>query len=342
VALRWRAARQELAEAGAGEDTLDAIEAVVTDPARAAPGRAAFARQGAVLLTAPLGSAPRRQISRVSELPHLMPLLAQRPPAAPHLQVAASRAGGEIVAVDGEGEAVQDEQVSRRNWPLHKTSAGGWRQDHNQNYVEAAWEDNAKELAASVVEASERIRAGHIVIAGDVRARALVLEHLPPALQSQTVQVEEEVPADSPVMTEAAEHAAAARAESESRARFAEWQTRRAHGGAVEGLADTLAALREARVADLFVADRPTSTATVWIGPAGTDLAVSEEKLREWGVAAPVTERADAAIVRAVVATDAELHFLPEDLVTPAEGDEPGIAAPRDGICATLRWPDGG
>jgi Bacterial archaeo-eukaryotic release factor family 2 len=340
VALRWRAARQELAEAGAGEDALDAIEAVVTDPARAAPGRAVFARDGAVTFTASLGSPPRRQIARLGELPHLMPLLAQRPPAAPHLRVVASRGGGEIVAVDGDGEAVEDDRVSRRDWPLHKSPSGGWSQSHHQRNAEEAWEENAKELAASVVEASERIRAEHIVLAGDVRARTLVLEHLPAELQSKTALVEEEVPPDSPMMAEAAGHSVATRAERESRARFGEWQTRRAHGGAVEGLADTLAALRDSRVADLFVADRPTSTATVWIGPGGADLAVTEEELREWGVAEPITERADAAIVRALVATDAELHFLPEDLVIAAEGDQPGIASPRDGICATLRWPE--
>jgi len=53
----------------------------------------------------------------------------------------------------------------------------------------------------------------------------------------------------------------------------------------------------------------------------------------------PVADRADAAIVRAVAHTDAELHFLPEDLV---EAGEPeacgGIARPRDGVGATLRF----
>jgi hypothetical protein len=169
-----------------------------------------------------------------------------------------------------------------------------------------------------------------------------VLEHLPPALQAQTVLVDDEVPLDSSAMTEAAEHSIAARAERESRARFGEWQVRRAHGGAVEGLADTLAALRDGRAAELFMADRPTSTAAVWIGPGGADLAVTDDELRERGVADPVRERADAAIVRALVFTGAELHFLPEELVVESEGDQPGIDSPRDGICATLRWPDGG
>jgi hypothetical protein len=271
-----------------------------------------------------------------------MPLLAQRPPAAPHLRVVASRAGGEIVAVDGGGAAVEDDRVSRRKWPLHKSPSGGWSQNHHQRNAEEAWEENAKELVAGVVDASERTGAELIVMAGDVRARALVLEHLPAALRSQTTVVEEEVPPDSPAMARAAEQAVAQWAERDSRARFGEWQAGLAHGGAVEGLASTLAALRNGQVADLFVADRPTSTATVWIGPEGADLAVSEEELREWGVAEPVTERADAAIARALVATDAELHFLPEDLVTEADGDEPGIVSPRDGICATLRWQHNG
>jgi hypothetical protein len=56
-------------------------------------------------------------------------------------------------------------------------------------------------------------------------------------------------------------------------------------------------------------------------------------------VPTPVADRADAALVRAVVHTDANLHFLPGDLV---EGGDPaaygGIARPRDGVCATLRF----
>jgi len=44
-------------------------------------------------------------------------------------------------------------------------------------------------------------------------------------------------------------------------------------------------------------------------------------------------------MVRAVAHTDAELHFLPADLV---ETGNPaacgGFARPRDGVCATLRF----
>jgi len=59
-------------------------------------------------------------------------------------------------------------------------------------------------------------------------------------------------------------------------------------------------------------------------------------------VTAPVKDRADAAIVRALAVTDADLFFLPEDVIATKEPAAPqeGIRSPRDGVCATLRWAD--
>jgi hypothetical protein len=151
--------------------------------------------------------------------------------------------------------------------------------------------------------------------------------------------LEEEVSADSPAMTEAADRALSEWAGRRARERFEDWRARLAHGLGVEGLARTMTAFRDGQVSDLFVADDPTSTAPAWIGPAGYDLAASADELLELDVPGPVADRADAALVRAVVHTDAELHFLPADLV---ETGDPaacgGIARPRDGVCATLRF----
>jgi hypothetical protein len=300
-----------------------------------------FARAGVVTFTAPLGAPPRREIARIGELPHLMPLLAQRPPAAPHLRVVANRAGGEIIAVGTAG--TRHDEVPGRRWPVHKVPGGGWSQLRYQRSAEETWEENAKQLAASVADAAQRVRPEHIVMAGDNRARSLVLRHLKAPLQSRTVELDQEVAPDSPAMAQAVDHSITALADRECRARFGEWQARRAHSGTVEGLAATLAALREGRVSDLFIADRPSSTATVWIGPDGADVAVSGEELQARGVANPVRERADAAIVRGLAATDAELHFLPEDLVNrDVTGPGGGTGFPPDGICAMLRWAEGG
>jgi hypothetical protein len=338
TALRWRDARDELAAAGASQASLDAVEDVVGDPGEASPGRAVFARDGAVTFTGALDGPPRRQIARLAPLPHLMPLLAQHRPAVPHVRVSATRAGGEIVAIGGTGEGWRD-WIGGRLWPVHKTSVGGWAQDRNQRSVEQTWAENAKALAAEVTAAASQVGARHVIVGGDVRARTLLLSDLPKQLRDSAAVLEEEVSADSLAMAEAADRALAGWEAGRVRERFDDWHSHLAHGRGVQGLAQTLAACADGQVSDLFVADDSSSTATAWVGADGTDLAATREEFSERTAAEPIAERADSAIVRAIAATDAELHFLPADLVQ--RGDPAacgGIAAPRDGVCATLRF----
>ena len=92
-------------------------------------------------------------------------------------------------------------------------------------------------------------------------------------------------------------------------------------------MAETMAVLRDGLASDVLVADDPTSTATAWIGPQPEDLAASDAELRERGIDQPTEDRADAALVRAVACTGAELWFVPE-------GEPP----PRAGIGALLRY----
>jgi hypothetical protein len=331
VALRWKAARQRLADQGAGAATLNALEQLVTDRARPAPGLAAqglavFARRETVVFTARLPHPPRREISRYARLPHLMPLLAQYPPQVPQLRVRADRAGGEVMAVRSPGDVIT-ERIDGDGWPVHKTSVGGWSQSRYQRSAEEAWEENAKQLAAEVTAAAAKTGAELIVIAGDIRARSLLLDHLGAPLRDSAVIVDKEVPADSEVIAEAAERAVRARTDEECRRRLEIFRAQLARGHAAEGLAETLAALRDRGASDVFVADDPAVSADAWVGPGLTDLAVSEGELRERGVDQVVRDRVDAAVVRAVAATAAELRFVPE-------GERP----PRQGIGALLRY----
>ena len=337
IELRWNAARQRLAEAGAGQPLLDAAAAVTGAPG-AARGYAVFARAGAVAFTGTLDAPPRREIARLAPLPHVMPLLAQRRPPIPHLRVSATRVGGEIVAIGGSGKGWRD-WVSGQDWPVHKTSVGGWSEPRFERSVEETWDENAKKLATEVNAAAGRIGAQHVIVSGDVRARSLLIEHLSTPLRTSADVLGEEVSADSQAMTEAADRALSDWAGRRCRERFDDWQAKLAHGLAVQGLAQTMAAFRNGQVSDLFLADDPTSTAAAWIGPAGNDLAASKEELLELDVPAPAADRADAAIVRAIAHTDAELHFLPEDLVETGNPEAcGGIARPLDGVCATLRF----
>jgi Bacterial archaeo-eukaryotic release factor family 2 len=338
ITIRWRNAREQLAAVGASPASLDAVAEVIGDRDEVAAGRAVIARAGAVTFTRALDVPPRREIARLAPLPHLMPLLAQHRPPIPHLRVSATRTGGGIVAIGGSGEGWRD-WVAGRQWPVHKTSVGGWSQDRYQRSAEETWDENAKALAAEVIAAAGRIGARHVIVGGDVRARSLLLDHLTKPLRESAVVVDEEVSADSQALAEAAGRALSQWADRDVRQRFDDWRTHLAHGRGVQGLAQTMAAFRDAQVSDLFLVDDPSSTAAAWIGPAGNDLAASQQELLDWGVAAPVADRADAAIVRAIACTDAELHFLPADL---ADTGDPaacgGIAHPRDGVCATLRF----
>jgi hypothetical protein len=335
VALRWRAARDRLAGGGADPATLDALEDVVTGQAHSVPGLAAFARDGEVVLTAALPHPPRQEVSSYARLPHVMPMLAQAPPRVPQLQVRADRSGGEIVAVrpphDG-GEDLPDgdarEEITGRGWPVHKTRIGGWSQARYQRSAEEAWAENAKELAEAVTAAAAQYHAELIVVAGDTRARSLLLAQLGTPLRESVVVVDREVDAASGLIEEAADKAARARADRETKGRLERFRSQLGTGQAAEGLAETLAALRDGQASDVFIADDPSSTARAWVGPEPIDVAASPEELAERGVERAVADRADAALARAAAATGAELRFIPD-------GEQP----PRSGVGALLRYP---
>ncbi len=331
VDLRWRSARDRLASAGADDATLDALAAVLTGAGRAAAGRAAFGRGGAVLLTEALPHPPRREIARVAPLPHVMPLLAQRAPHVPHLQVMARHDGGEIASVTGAG-AEEEEEVTGTGWPVHKTRGGGWSQFRYQRSTEEAWETNAKELAGRVTAEARAVGAELIVVAGDPVARTLLVRQLGPDLAAITVLIDREVTADSGQVARAADQALADHVERRARERFEHWRTQLAHDRGVDGLPATMAALHDGVVAELLLADHPTSAATAWIGPGGTDLAAAQAELTGRGVQDPVTDRADAALARGLATTGAPLYFLPADLAA-------STGAPRDGVGGPLRVP---
>jgi Bacterial archaeo-eukaryotic release factor family 2 len=334
VALRWRAARERLAECGAEAGVLDALEDLVTGQTHSVPGLAAFATQGRVAYAAGLPHPPRREVSRYARLPHVMPLLAQWPPQPPQLHIRADRSGGEIVAVRPNGmlredpsDAAAREEVTGQAWPVHKTRVGGWSQARYQRAAEEAWAENAKELAAAVTAAATRYHAEFIVVAGDLRARSLLLDQLSTPLRESAVIVDREVDATSDLTGEVAEAATRARADEQTRDRLEQFRGQLGTGQAVEGLAETLAALRDGQASDVLIADGSSSTAGAWVGPEPADVACTREELAERGVEKAVPDRADAAVVRAAAATGAELHFVPD-------GEQP----PRAGIGALLRF----
>ncbi len=252
VPVRWRDLREELSREGADPATLDALGEVVTDPAMSAPGAAAFGRSGSVPFAAKLATSPLREIARWAPLPQVMPLLVQSPPRPPHLLVSANRAGGDILAVRTIDDVLK-ESVEGTGWPVHKTRVGGWAQLEHQRSTEEAWEVNAKELAAAVVSAASGTKPELIVVAGDVRARGMLIDKLPSDLKAKVVVVERELDVDSPALAEAADEALRAAADQDCRTRLETFRNQLGTGRATEGLTETVAALRDGQVAELFL-----------------------------------------------------------------------------------------
>ncbi len=345
VEIRWRDLREELAQSGVDSGTLDALGEALTGPGLTAPGTAAFGQNGTVPLVVRLPAAPLREMARWARLPDVLPLLIQSPPRPPHLLVSASRAGGEVLEVRT-AEDVTRERVQGTGWPVHKVKSGGWAQLEHQRSAEEAWETNAKELANAVVSrrvAGVRVAAGEvpeaIIVAGDVRARAMLVDKLPANLASKTVIVDRELPVDSPELTAAAEQVLHQLEDADCRRRLETFHNQLGTGDATEGLAETVAALRDGQVSELFLggdylADDPDapgpawSSAPAWIGPGLADVGLSEEELRERGLTDVARDLADAAIVRAATGTDAELFMVPA-----------GETPLRDDIGALLRYP---
>jgi len=89
--------------------------------------------------------------------------------------------------------------------------------------------------------------------------------------------------------------------------------------------------VRNGQAANVFLGDDAALSTIAWLGVEGTDVATSQAELAERGVLAPLADRTDEAIIRAAATTDADLFIMPDDLAAEY--------APKEGVCATLRYP---
>ena len=340
---RWRDLREELAKESDDTGTLDAVGAALSAPEDfGVPGVAAFGTGGRVPLVVKLPGVPRRAQGGWSRLPDLLPLLVQTPPRPPHLLVSANREGGEVLIVGG-SDAGAEQQVQGTGWPVHKVKSGGWSQDRYQRSAEDAWEINAKELSDAVIKAVAGRKIEAVIVAGDVRARELLVSKLPDGLRRAVILIDRELPVDSDELVQAADEALQELEDGNARAQLETFRDQSGTGRAVEGLAETVAALRDGQVAELFIGGRYTdgdrkaleldwASSPAWVGPGLADIGLSEADLRDRNVTDVAQDRVGAALVRAATGTDVRLFVVPPG--GPAAGDTPL----RDGIGALLRY----
>ena len=328
VELRWRGVRERLANGGADAADVDAVGTAVAEDREAGPhGLVVVASGGSVVFAGKLDDPPAHDTAAVSRLPHLMPYLAGRAQHVPYLLAVADRTGADISIWPHRGNA-RDATVDGDRYPVHRTGRDDWSEWHFQNRVENTWEANARDVVDEVVLRANDAGVELVVLAGDERACALIRAGLdtagaPPVAEVAGARGEGGGPLDDAVRDAVLHHVWARRRELLEHLQ----QNLGRERYAAAGVPDVVAALRQGQVDTVVLSHDPSSTLRAWVGPQPLDFALSKEDMLATGVADPVEDRLDAALLRAIVGSGARL------LVTPNAHDY--VA---DGIAALLRY----
>ncbi|WP_369195014.1 baeRF2 domain-containing protein [Streptomyces djakartensis] len=330
--LTAQAMAGRLADRGADEATCRAVQGAIEDLRRSSDphGRALFARDGEIVLDAALVRPPQGgDWAEWGSLPRVAPLLdlAGEDPLCVVAYVDRKGADFELRSALGRREAGG---VSGRQWPVHRTSTGEWSERHFQLRVENTWEHNAAEIADALAVCQEETGADLLILVGEQRERRSVHERLPKRLHGMAVGAPHGAGSrllDEDVERIRAEHEAR-RAEAElERFRAARTPDEEGRAGAVEGVPALVEAAREHRIDELLVrADGPDAHREVWIGEDPDQLAVRRTDLKVLGEQHSWPARADDALIRCAVATDAPALSVSAQEV------------PVGGLGALLRW----
>ncbi|GAA2412319.1 Vms1/Ankzf1 family peptidyl-tRNA hydrolase [Streptomyces glaucosporus] len=351
--LSAREACEQLRSQGADDLTCRAVyETLAALPRTSQPsGRAVFATGGEVVLTRDLAAPPPGGAEVTwGPLPHTTPLLDLMDAAPPCLVAHVDRTGADLELRDSSGRH-QVGQVQGEEYQLHISPSISWHERHFQNSVENTWDRNAALIAEELRRRRSETGAELLVLAGDGRECHAVQDRLAPELREVSVLAEHGVRGagrnqakSERLLDEEVESVRAERLRRHASEVMERFQARRVptddgRVGAAEGVPALVDAAREHRIDTLLVRpDGPDLHREVWVGDEPDQVAVRRSDVRYLGHSRPVSVRADDALVRAAVATGAEVVS-----VSPL-ADEPGAPGglPVGGLGALLRWPYGG
>ncbi|MER6997933.1 hypothetical protein [Streptomyces sp. NPDC000410] len=329
IALRWQRLRDTLARQGADRPTLGTLERVVgadTD-VPGLHGQAVFTAHGALVLDGELPAPPAHDSARYGTLPDAMPLVAQHLPEIPYLAVVVHYGGLPTAETHGTVTVAAEAGM----WPASVVAPG---ERLLRRVPVSEWHESAVRLGHRLDEWARHDGADALVIGGDGWACNVLIRRLPGTLRRRVVRVGGPTPADTGrgLLEPQLDSVFRGRMAAHDRTLVERFIARRARSGAAaDGLSATVAALQRGQVAALLLNHPPASSLHLWTGPRPTQLALSEQELRTFGVRAPHEDHADEALVRALVGTGAELVVVP--------GSELPL---REGVGALLRYTDPG
>ncbi|MFC4855248.1 Vms1/Ankzf1 family peptidyl-tRNA hydrolase [Actinophytocola glycyrrhizae] len=331
--LRWRAAREELAEKGADEDTLSAMDNAVRDapPATGRAGRLLIAAGGEVLLDRALAGPPPAPVTRVGACPYLLPLVELDSGEVPYVAALVDKIGADVRAVDADGVVRTEHSTDGEDHPVHKVRGGGWSHLRMQHNVDETVHRNIRRVAEELARLVDEVGARLLVVAGERQVVAELATELPPRCQEILAEPAGRRENEGADFDRIVTSLAAERARSEQDRVVEEFRAALAadRGLAVQGLAETAAALRSGNAAAVVISDPTLHDAALWTSDEPRSVALSEEELRAVGAEHVDRVRADEALPAAALMVGA-------DLVSAM--DMGGDAVPvRDGIGVLLR-----
>jgi hypothetical protein len=325
--VSWGHLREELAGGGTEPETLAALDAEVTAVigGTAPEGLVLAAADGFLLLRHDLADPPQRNAVSPGPLPHVTELVRQAGRRRTHLVVTADRLGATVHGYGPLGEDLVSRGLSGGDLHIAKVKVGGWRHAHYQRRAENLWDSNAAQVAQDVERLAAALRPEVILLAGDVRARGLLVEHLSGPVASLVDPVEHPG-GDEPTaeVVDQLVRAAAHRHAVEVLARLREELGR--GGAAAAGLAATCAALRRGQVDTLILDETLLAAAPLLcVGRDLTQVAVDPADITD-GESRQAA--ADDALIRAAAGQGAQLL---------APGEPTELA---DGCAVLLRYLD--
>lgn len=327
IELRWRSLADQLRSDGVDDATLSTLEVEVTalTEGPAPEGLVLVASGETLLLRHELIEPPVRDEASWEALPHVAEVIRQGSRSLPHLIVTVDRLGGTIRRYGPFSEEVASVGITGGDWPIRKVHPGGWSENRFENAVENQWEANLGAVADDVNRLVKATDVELVVVAGDVRAKQLLEEHLSEAVTALVRQIDRPGD-DEPTPEVIAEQVLEAAAEVTTSALE---EARRAIGQGSDGaggLEEVCRALQRSQVDTLLLGEKLLDAgSTLHVGPTPTEVAVSVDGIAEGPVNAA---RAADALIRAAVATGARVLVAADD------------ALPAPDVVATLRYAD--
>lgn len=317
--IRWKNSRRALESQGAGDAAIAHLDGMIDETSHGdGAAIALFTNEsGATDLVESMDDDLVADVAHYDTLPVLAPLFESQQRSVPHMMVVTDRTGADLIGV---ADGAETEQVDVEGDELHvqRSAPGGWSQRRFQQRAENTWEANAVLVADQVADVARRIGARVVTIAGDVRARTLLMDHLDHDVAEIAVVLDG---GDREAIAEATVRAASDVVARDTAALIDDFREQRGTGDAAVGAAEVLEALTAGRVATLLVNDDIDADRRGYF-ERGSGAACSTTKAVEDMIEGRL---ADVAI-RSALRTDADVRIVPASIVD------------DDGVAAVLRW----